>query len=87
MRYMEFKMERQGLVKIGEEISLTESTLPQSYYYTITPAVAMSRNYAPYERLTARSGKVVDIRETPRGYYIVAEFDEEPIKGEETYAK
>lgn len=82
MRYSEFKMERENLVRVGDEVTITESQLPSSYYYTIIPAIAMSRNYAPYERIHSRSGKVVDIRDTPRGFYVVTAFDEEGIEGE-----
>ena len=77
MREMEFKMERKGLVQQGEEGNVTESALPTSYYYTIVPAVAMSKNYQGYERLRSRKGIVKEIRETPRGFYIVVVFDEE----------
>lgn len=77
MRTMEFKMERQGLLEVGQEVDVTESPLPTSYYYTIQPMVAMSKNYQGYERLKSRKGLVKEIRETDRGYYAVVEFDEE----------
>ena len=75
---MEFKMERQGLVEVGDEIEVTEGQLPMSYYYTIVPAVAMSGNYPIYERLQSQKGIVKEIRHNDRGDYIVAEFDEDP---------
>ena len=81
MRQMEFKMERKGLVRIGDEIEVTEGQLPMSYYYTIVPAVAMSGNYPAYERLSSRKGIVRDIRNNDRGYYIIAEFDEDTPHG------
>lgn len=77
MRSMEFKMERQGLLEAGQQVEVTESALPTSYYYTIQPMIAMSKNYQAYERLKSSSGMVREIRETDRGYYAVVEFDEE----------
>ena len=82
MRYAEFKMERENLVHTGDLVKFTESQLPMSYYYTITPAVAMSRNYEPYERISSREGEVVDVRTTPRGFYVILKLDEDPIEGE-----
>ena len=76
---MEFKMERQGLVEVGDHVDVTESALPASLYYTITPAVAMSRNYQGYERLQSNEGIVKEIRETDRGDYVVVEFDEPEV--------
>ena len=82
MPYSEFKMEREHLVRVGDDVTIIESQLSSSYYYTIIPAVAMSRNYAPYERIHSRTGKVVDIRDTPRGFYVVTAFDEPGTEGE-----
>lgn len=76
MRLMEFKMERQGLLEVGERVRVTESQLPTSYYYTIVPAVAMSRNYPAYERLKSAEGVVREINQTARGYYTIVAFDE-----------
>lgn len=77
MRQMEFKMEREGLLTIGQEVEVTESALPTSYYYTITPAVGMSKNYQAYERLKSTRGIVREINQTDRGFYTIVEFDEE----------
>ena len=76
MRTMDFTMVRQGLVTEGQKITVTEGVLPGSYYYTIEPAVAMSENFTKAERLVSREGIVKEIKETPRGFFVVAEFDE-----------
>lgn len=76
MRQMEFKMERPGLVKPGDEITVTEGILPTSYYYTIDPSLAMSGNYELRQRLKSQNGVVKSVEERPAGYYVIAEFDE-----------
>ena len=77
MRQMEFKMERTGLLSVGDVLPVTETKLPNSYFYTLGHAYAMSGNYTTLERLSSREGKVVDVKETPKGYFLTVEFDEE----------
>lgn len=77
MREMLFKMERPGQVKVGDVVTITEKSLPYSYYYTLEPAVAMSGNIEFRDRLLAREGTVIQIEENPRGYYVTVEFEEE----------
>lgn len=76
MRRMEFKMERPGLLEVGQEITVTEGVLPSNYYYTIDPALAMSANIPFRNRLKSSRGVVADVIENARGFYVTAEFDE-----------
>ena len=76
MRQMEFKMERTGLLKEGDVLPVTEGKLPNSYYYTLGEAYAMSANYTFRERLKSTEGTVVEIKETPKGYFVTVAFDE-----------
>ena len=89
MRQEEFKMERTGLVEIGQVIPITEGKLPNSYYYTLGKAYAMSANYPVGNRIRSGEGKVVDVKETEKktpkkkkkketekGYFVTVEFDE-----------
>ncbi len=78
-----FKMERPGLVKVGDVCEIREGQLPNSvFYYVVEPAVAMSGNLPLSERLldsngnVIAKGKIADIKETDRGYYLTVEFED-----------
>jgi len=77
MRTMEFKMERQGVVKKGDHVTVTEGSLPSGfYYYTIDPSLAMSYNIAANDRLSVMEGDVIDVIQNARGFYVTVAFDE-----------
>ena len=82
MRTMEFKMERQGLLKEGDRITVTEGVLPSNYYYTIDPSLAMSANVPFRERLYVKEGKVLSIVENERGFYVTVAFEDTNLKVE-----
>ena len=69
-------MEREGLIAEGDKVTVTEGKLPNSYYYTIDPSLAMSGNIALNERLMSKEGIVTSVIENARGFYVTVEFDE-----------
>ena len=75
IREMVFKMERPGLLKEGDEITVTEGELPSNVYYTIDPSLAMSGNFPFRERMKERKGVVLNVEENDRGFYVTAAFD------------
>ena len=79
MRQMEFKMERTGLLKVGDVLPVTEYALSNSYYYVLGRSYAMSANYTTLERVKTVNGKteakVVDVKETPKGFYVTVEYE------------
>ncbi len=76
MRLIEFKMERSGLVKAGDEVQIIEREGTSSYSYIIDPAVAMSGCYVGRDRIKTDHGIVKEIKHNDRGYYVIVEFDE-----------
>ena len=75
MRREEFKMERTGLLEVGDVLPITEGKLPNSYYYTLGKAYAMSANYVVRQRIKSREGTGVDVKETPKGSFVTVDFD------------
>ena len=76
MREMEFKMEREGVVKEGDRVTVTEGSLPSGYfYYTIDPSLAMSGNIAREDRLEVFEGHVISVVENERGFYVTVSFE------------
>lgn len=76
-REMTFKMERPGLLKEGDHVTVTEGVLPSNYYYTIDPSLAMSGNFPFRERMLEREGVVTRVEENDRGFYVTALFGKE----------
>lgn len=71
-REMEFRMERAGLIQVGDKVSLKEDTSSTMaglmYYYSIRDAIAMSNNTK--QRLRALDGTVSKI-EAKESYWTV----------------
>ncbi len=79
MREMRFKMERPGLVKQGDHVDVIEKKTALNYSYIINPAVAMSGCYKLHQRLKNSEGIVKQVEKNDRGYYVVVEFNEDPV--------
>ena len=76
MRTMDFKVERPGLMQVGQELAVVETEMDNFLYYTLEHAYGMSGNIPFREALKSRKGKVVALEEKPRGIYATLEFDE-----------
>ena len=83
MREIVFKMERPGLVEVGQTVEVTESVTPFNVNYMIEPAVAMSGLFKLNDRIPADHGVVKAIEENDRGYYVTVtfEYEEKDRKG------
>lgn len=82
MKQVEFRMERPGLVTLGERIQVSESRLSTiqgtMYYYILEPKAAMSDNVPARNRLNLLEGKVIEITPQEGGsfYKVVCEFED-----------
>lgn len=78
---MEFKMEIEypQIIK-GAEVTVEKGELQDGLvvYYTIIPAVAMSKNFTRQEALKTHTGTVSDVRQDgdSGAYYVTVSFDE-----------
>ena len=75
-RLMKFKMERPGLVKVGDVVEILERSSSVNYHYIIEPAVAMSGCYFERDRIKSKTGIVKEIQENERGFYVILSLDE-----------
>lgn len=75
-REVVFKMERPGLVEVGQTVEISESVTPFNVNYIIEPAVAMSGLFKLNDRIKSTSGVVKTIEENDRGFYVTVTFNE-----------
>lgn len=75
MRRETFDMER-DVLEVGDEVTIVEGQLPTSYYYTVVPALAMSRNYKNAERIKSTAGVVAGKERHDSSYYVYIDFEE-----------
>lgn len=80
MRQERFKMEREGLVEVGQEVEISErSAVTGQYTYLVEPSVAMSGIYRTRQRIRSKRGRIKEIEKTERGFYLIVELDEESV--------
>ena len=76
MRQERFKMEREGLVKEGQQVEISErSAVTGQYTYLVEPSIAMSGIYRTSERIMARRGIISKIEKTEKGFYLLVEME------------
>ena len=79
MKTVEFKMERPGLLQVGDRVRVEEAQLVTLQgvicYYTIDPAIAMSNNIPYGERLNSDTGIVREIRPSGSAFFVSVEFE------------
>lgn len=75
-----FRMEREGLLKVGDEVTVTEymnqTMQGQMYSYIINPAVAMSGFVPARQKINNPKGIVTEVKEEESFYTITVEFED-----------
>ena len=75
---VEFKMEREGLLNVGDEVDVEEEKLltlqGMMVYYTIIPALAMSNNMPQSKALKEFHGRVTKIVPSGSASFVTVEF-------------
>ncbi len=74
MRSELFHMER-DVLNVGDEVEITESQLPYTWYYTVVPALAMSTNYGSRDRIRSRKGVVTSKVRRGSTYELMIDFE------------
>ena len=77
MRQMNLKWSDRDFSRKRQEVTVTAHCLLPVLILRDYLAVRRVRNYQAYERLQSRKGIVKEVKETPRGFYTVVEFDED----------
>ena len=77
-REMEFRMERAGLIQVGDQVRLKEDVANTMagvmYYYTIRDAIAMSNNTK--KKLNRLEGVVTKIEASESYWTVTVKIDE-----------
>ena len=77
-REMEFRMERAGLIQVGDQVRLKEDAANNMagvmYYYTIRDAIAMSNNTK--KKLNRLEGVVTKIEASESYWTVTVKIDE-----------
>ena len=77
-REMEFRMERAGLIQVGDQVRLKEDAAKTMagvmYYYTIRDAIAMSNNTK--KKLNSLEGVVTKIEASESYWTVTVKIDE-----------
>ena len=76
MREEKFKMERQGLIQVGDKVKISEFLSATNYSYIIEPAVAMSGCYRNADSIKSKEGIIKSIEHTPHGNNVTEENNE-----------